>query len=286
MGITAALLATATAVHAAPPIIKIQKLAAPPKLDGIANEWKGPWSKVGMMPGTTRAYGPKHKDILNKSGTKTIEVQAGHHGGKIFFAVRVPDKTKDVDWHTLIWSNAEKTYIESKNADDGVALKFDVAGDFDACMLAQREYIADVWHWMAGRTDFTGRAEDQVQLFSKRPIPGGRQRKAKGGGVLYIRQGPDAGVRPFKPAEPTKKMGDKIPGFTKNPKPSGSLADVGAKGNFAGGLWVVEFARAFTVADPLDARFTVGQKKKFSIAIWNGDEMEHHSTSEELSLVW
>ena len=103
-----------------------------------------------------------------------------------------------------------------------------------------------------------------------------------GGKTVYIRKQRDAGVPPYRqlPA-PAERKADRLPSF-ETQKPSGSVANVAARGQWSAGTWSLEFARALNTGAADDVVFRPGQKLLGQIAVFNRGNAEHKSVSEPL----
>lgn len=281
----AAALAPAFAGAAGPQLIAVTTLDKPPVIDGSLAEWgKGGWQKVAIHPALDKAerakYGLIADDDRNQTGTLTVELKAAVAGDRFYLAVRYPDK--DPDTEHRYWSWRGERYFEGREREDMFAVRFHLSGEFDRTMLSEKDYTVDVWLWSAARTNPTGVAEDQTHYMTTRLQDSAAEYALPSGKTVYITKRRDAGDAPYRMLpRPKSKQGDREPSF-KLGEPSGSAADVAAKGVWKGGHWHLEFARAANTGHKDDVAFAPGQKILGQIAVFNQGHSEHKSVSDPL----
>jgi hypothetical protein len=151
------------------------------------------------------------------------------------------------------------------------------------CMLAGAEVQTDLWTWRAGRTDASGYAEDATMVLSFQRIPRVNSYQTRNGRTVWVKEEPDAGSLPYQAQVVGAYAGDRIPRYVPR-TPSGSMADVQAKGSWKDGYWTVEFSRKLVTGDPADVVFAPGREISFSVAVFDHREGIDHSTSKELTL--
>lgn len=254
--------------------VVVKRLSKAPTLDGDGADWSEiPENVIRVSPSQAN-------DPLNHLGTVKVILKAGHHKGFIYFMVKWPDSTENRTHNTWFWDKAKKQYVAGDDKEDGVALKFDMGGDFDYCMLTDKEYTADVWTWKAARTDPAGLAEDGLHVFSRHPIPRARAKRILNGpGEIWIRRTVDKGSKIYTINFPLEYVADQLSRYTIQRDPFGSIADVKAKGKWADGFWTVEFMRKFDTGHDDDVKFELTKPVKGAIAVFDNAEAYHHSTS-------
>lgn len=273
------------ALAQAPQVVPVTSLAQAPKVDGKLTEWGADgWVKVPIKPalakGEREKYGLSGDDDRNQTGSLDLQIKAAVHGGRVYFALKYPDDAADTE-HKM-WELRNDKYAEGRQREDMLALRFHMAGDFDRTMLSLKDYKADVWLWSAARTNPGGVAEDQVHHMTTAMLENAAEYNLPGGKTAYIRKQRDAGTAPYKMLpRPKEKKGEKEPSFEVL-TPTGSGADVAAKGEWGKGLWQVEFGRALDTGHPDDAAFKPGGKMLGQIAVFNKGYSEHKSVSEPL----
>jgi hypothetical protein len=148
-----------------------------------------------------------------------------------------------------------------------LALAFELTGPFNPDMLAGVESMWDVWHWKASRTNPQGYAMDRSHRYSKEQWQGkGKSHKDRSGESIWIARPEDAGdTVEKKQAAPATKGADKVPQYLAG-VPTGSAADVKAKGAWADGWWTLELERKLDTGHPDDTKFVIGQAYKMAIS--------------------
>ncbi len=275
-----------SAVHAdAPPqVIPVASLAAPPSVDGNLADWSGAWTKVAVKPALEKAdckqYGLDPEEDKNSTGKLNVQIKAGVAQGRFYLAVKYPDPTEDKEYRGWEW-NGDR-YAEAKKLDDLFSVRFQMGGDYDRTMLSAKDYKVDVWLWSAARANPAGVAEDYTHTISTRPIEDAAEYALPDGRTVYIKKVRDSGTAPYKTLpRPKEKKGAKLPAFEMQ-KPTGSAADVAAKGDWGSGEWRIEFARAMNTSNADDVAFKPGGKVLGQIAVFNKANSEHKSVSEPL----
>jgi hypothetical protein len=268
-------LLTATSVQAAQ-TITITRLASPPSVDGELGEWGDSWQSVHLKPA-------KDGDNKNFTGELDVELQVGVAGDEIFFAARWPDAKAHTDYKPWKWKKSK--YKRGKQRDDMFALRFDMGGDFNTCMIEDADYKVDVWLWSAGRSNEMGYATDMWQQISLSPIEDAAEYDTPSGQVVYIKKSADDGVPGFKNNKPNRKknQGDRLPGVLMTAGATGSLADVTAKGVWKDGFWTLELKRKLDTGHIDDVVLAGIGSIKGQVAFFNKGYAEHKSVSGELS---
>lgn len=269
----------------APLVVPVVNLGSAPKVDGDLGEWGGDgWVKVPIKPalekGDRANYGLDAGGDRNQTGSLVVEIKAGVNAGRFFLALRYPDDAADTIHKEWAWR--EGKYQRENQQEDMAALRFHMAGDFDRSMLATKDYKVDVWLWSAARTNPAGIAEDMTHHVTTKMLDSAAEYQMKDGTVIYIAKRRDEGKAPYEMLpRPKENKGDRLPSFETG-KPSGSAADVGAKGVWKGGHWHLEFERALNTGNADDAVFAAGGKITGQVAVFNRGAAEHKSTSEPL----
>ncbi|MBF0610674.1 MAG: hypothetical protein G8345_07510 [Magnetococcales bacterium] len=274
-----AMLVAPVAVFAAETTIKVpvNKLAAPPVVDGKADEWgKEGWQKVLVKPALEH-------DEQNNTGELEVSVKTGVAGDRFFMVASWPDEGEDRTYKTWKWSGNK--YKRGKERDDMLAIRFHMDGEYDKCMLAPNTYRVDVWVWSAGRSDLAGFAEDFVHLISTKPLEESAEYTLPGTNTMvYIQKPRDEGNPMYEYTQPTSKEGEDYPGVKLTNAGSGSLMDVTAKGVWANGKWTVELSRKLDTGHKDDVSFLPARTIKSALAVFNKGYGEHKSTTAELVL--
>ena len=213
---------------------------------------------------------------------KSISIKAVHDGDSICILVTWADPDKNDQHSPFVWKNPAGYEPDDEKVEDACTLAFELQGKFDSDMKAGIESKWDVWEWGAARTNPSGYALDRTHVYSKSaPTPPvkGRRLTDRDGGQIYFSHPIDAGTPCYTKIEvPEKKTGDIIPQYPSQ-KPSGSAADVLAKGEWADGKWTVEFKRKLNTGNKDDTVFAVGKSCGIAIATFDKSEKGDHDVS-------
>jgi len=226
---------------------------------------------------------PLSFEVAGASGKMTVTAEALWSPDRLWILVRWPDKTRDEVHRPWVWSKGEKAYVAGREVEDALSLSFAREGRMGDCMLAGNEAVTDLWTWRAGRTDPSGFAEDATLTLSFQRIARANSYQTRNGRSVWVKEEPDAGSQPYQAQIVGAYAGDRIPRYIAR-TPSGSLADVTAKGSWRDGFWTVEFSRRLSTGDPVDVLFAPGREIFFFLAVFNSREGIDHSTSKELTL--
>lgn len=196
-----------------------------------------------------------------------VTIKAVYTDSHIAFLVSWDDATRDDRMHKpWVWVAEKKTYEQGKEQEDAVALAFELNGPFTADMLSSVDAAWDLWTWKATRSDPVGYALDKTHRYSTtQPAGKAKEYKSRTGTPIWIQRPDDAGTstQTSLPA-PTEYRADKMPAYLIG-EPSGSAADVRAKGKWEQGRWTVEFMRKLDTGHADDTVFET--KKTYAIAV-------------------
>jgi hypothetical protein len=275
-----------TATAAEPPqVVPVVTLAETPGVDGNLSEWGGAgWVKVPIKPSVSAADRVKlglEAEDKNVTGSLTLQIKVGVFQDRVFLALRWPDDTADVDYKGWDWNGTK--YVESGKREDMLAVRFNMDGEFDRSMLSGKTYKVDLWLWSAARTNPSGLAEDWMHLISTKMIEDAAEYEVNGVGTVYIKKIRDSGNQLFKTLRPPKEKGSShTPSFEMLSNPSGSVADVSARGVWKAGYWNLEFSRKLNTGNADDLSLRSGLKAAGQIAVFNRGSSENKSISEPL----
>jgi hypothetical protein len=255
-----------------PPRLLVKKLGknAAPKLDGSADDKA--WGKAE----------PFSFPVRGASGNVTVRMSAVRNDDRVFFLVQWADKSEDKEHHPWVWSEEEGSYSIGEQVEDALALQFS-AKKLGDCMLSGQGFVTDLWFWRAARTDPVASAEDGSLVVSTERLPKASFYEAKNKRTVWVKEQRDEGTAPYRSQVAGTFEGDKVHRYVPR-EPSGSVADVDAKGAWKNGQWTVELARSLDTGDKIDVAFKSGGEYYFSAAIFNARERSEHSTSKELPL--
>jgi hypothetical protein len=221
------------------------------------------WSKAP-------ALNAESMDVLNKHGGKWVNVtlKSVHTDTHIYFLAIWDDKTKDDVAHKpWVWDEPKKSYVEGSDREDMFSISFELRGEFHYDMLAPVDAAWDIWHWKAVRTNPQGYAMDRMHIYStSKPEYKAKEFRSRSGKPLWMARPEDKGktVEGKVPA-PKEFKGDKVNQYV-NSIPDGSAADVQAKGSWADGKWILEFARALKTGNDDDTQFDIARSYLMAVS--------------------
>ena len=99
-----------------------------------------------------------------------------------------------------------------------------------------------------------------------------------------MRRTSDEGDRLYKPVKYDVKQDDIMPRYEVNLTPTGSIADVLAKGVWRDGRWYLEMARDLDTGHSDDAVIPASGSIEIAVAAFNNVDGRKHSVSEVLTL--
>lgn len=232
-----------------------------PMLDGKADDdaWKAAQPVRVIAKGVFPA---------NESKSTEVELRSVRTDTHLYLVVRWKDESKDdVIQKPFVWDAAKSAYVEGPEREDMFSVAFELSGAFDPDMLAGVESMWDVWHWKASRTNPQGFAMDRSHRYSKEQWQGkGKSFKDRKGQTIWIARPEDAGdTVEKKQAAPKAKEGDRVAQYFPG-TPTGSAADVKAKGAWEGGWWTLEFERKLDTGHADDTKFVPGRAYKMAVS--------------------
>lgn len=264
----AACFVSSSAIAADNPKVVAVKVPAAPNVDGKADE--PAWMSAGPVEVVAKGVMP------NTRGTSSnVTVRAAYSDTHVYLLVEWTDATKREAGHkSWAWDAAKNAYVEGTDREDALSVAFEHTGPFTANMLSGDEAVWDVWHWKAFRTNPQGFAMDRSHhYFKSQPAVKANKHTAKGGRDVWITRPEDTGdTVEKKQSAPPENKGTRLPQYLHG-TPTGSAADVRAKGAWADGKWTLEFARKLDTGNPDDTRFDTARTYKFAVGV-------HHDTGD------
>lgn len=228
------------------------KVNSVPQIDGFANEKV--WGKA--LEVTTR------DTVANID----IKLKSVYTKDKIYFLVRFPDSTKNISHKRLVWNKKNKLYRIDTTREDNFVFKWSMEPYPVSLKLgSNNNYTADIWYWKSFRTDHAGYADDKYQIYSDTHTPKSHTIFSQTGKDFYLQRKGDKGISAYGNKIPIKYQGDIVVGFTLR-EPTGSRADVRAKGRWDKGVWTVEFSRALNTHHDDDVSFEPGLTYNFGVS--------------------
>lgn len=198
-----------------------------------------------------------------------VAIKAVYTDSHIAFWVRWQDATRDDQRHKpWVWNAEEKSYAQGRQQEDAMALAFELSGPFSADMLSPVDAVWDLWTWKATRSDPVGYALDKTHRYSTtKPEGKSKQYTARNGSPIWIQRPDDAGASTQQSlAAPSEYSADVVPAYALK-TPSGSAADVRAKGHWEDGYWTVELLRKLNTGHTDDTAFDPTRRYGMAVSL-------------------
>jgi len=255
--------------------VDIGLLKFSPRVDGDLAEWRS------LEPYTIEIAPAIEDDDRNQTGKIVVKLWAGRSDTEMYVAAQWPDDAADTDFRPWHWRGNK--YRRSKSRDDMFALRFALSGEFNRSMIADANYMVDVWVWSAGRSNRIGLASDYRHRISLSMIEDAPEYETADGNTVYIDRMQDQGYIGFRTLKPSSnKTASRLTSIDFGQTASGSVADVVASGRWQAGQWTLELRRSLDTGRDDDVRFFAGQEIMGQIAVFNRSGGQHKSVSEPL----
>lgn len=247
----------AAAILVAGPTQAAQELIAAkvdkvPTIDGVADE--AIWSKAKVVV----AHDPLAKI--------DVTIQAVYTNDSICFLVTFPDSTENRGHKTLVWVPEQERYRTGTDREDTFVFKWsDEPAEIDLSLSADAPYKADIWYWKAHRTDRAGFADDKSHVYSAIETPKSRPVISKRGRRFFLSRPGDEGKAAYQTIVHANYVG-KTTGKFEVASPTGSRADIQAKGVWRDGMWTVEFHRKLATGHADDIQFDRNRRYQFGVS--------------------
>jgi hypothetical protein len=242
----------------------VSKITSVPKLDGKADD--AAWQAAKPVEIIAKGVMPKTRGTAS-----TVTLRAAYTETHLHLLVQWTDATKSDSGHkSWAWDTAKSAYGEDADREDALSIAFEHTGPFTADMLSGEDAVWDVWHWKAFRTNPQGYAMDRSHhYFKTQPTVKANKHPTKDGKEVWIARPEDAGdTVEKKQAAPTENKGARVPQYLQG-APTGSAADVQAKGAWADGKWTLELSRKLKTGHPDDTAFDLARGYKMAIGVHN-----------------
>ena len=222
------------------------------QLDGVADE--AVW---GQLQGVTV------RDVVSDI---PMALKAFHDGQRIYLMATFPDPDESRSHKSLVWNQTAGVYDIGFDREDSLVLKWNLSPyPVDLTLSGELEYRADVWFWKAFRTDPVGYADDKLQIYTTLRDREAKVLTSRKGNLFYLTRSGDAGDSAYVSVLEVDNRGERIPGFTRR-TPSGSRADVRAKGTWREGTWTVEFQRRLITGHDDDVQLALGSETLLGVS--------------------
>jgi len=228
------------------------KVNTAPVIDGIGQE--PVWAQAQEII--------THDDVANLD----IALKSVYTDEKLFLMVRFYDPDESRIHKPWLWNQRQEIYEIGPEREDCFIIKWAMdKKTSDLSVHADKPYTADIWFWKAHRTDPLGYADDKIQMLSPTKVPKSMKLRSKSGEFMFLQRRGDKGKAAYLSKLYVDYSDDKILLFEKQ-HPSGSRADVKAKGIWSNKQWCVEFSRSLSTNEDDDVQFDVSQRYFFGVS--------------------
>ncbi|MEN8166695.1 MAG: ethylbenzene dehydrogenase-related protein [Pseudomonadota bacterium] len=228
------------------------RVAQPPLVDGSAQD--PVWGEARALV------------VRDRVAKIDITLKAVYTPDEIFFLLRFPDETENRMHKLLQWDKEIEIYKPGPTREDSMVLKWSMEPlPVDLSLTSEQPYKADIWYWKSYRTGHAGYADDKYQIYSDLPLPEGKRLLSGQGSTFYLIRKGDAGQSAYQGASPIEYQGEETPAY-KLREPSGSRADIRAKGQWDSGYWSVEFSRKLVTGHADDVALEAGRSYRFGVS--------------------
>lgn len=197
-----------------------------------------------------------------------IRLKALYDKNNIYLLVQFPDSTESRVHKSWVWDKKMELYSTGWDREDIFVIKWFLEIDYNNpkgfSIYGNSPHRADIWYWKANRTDPLGFADDKVQILSSQKSKRATVIMGEGGPLYLLRKG-DAGSAAYATTLAVNYKGDKLQRFSNTP-PTGSRADVRAKGEWKEGEWTIEFKRALDTFNSDDISFSLKDSYVFGVS--------------------
>ncbi|MBI5675845.1 MAG: hypothetical protein HZC48_08500 [Nitrospirae bacterium] len=229
------------------------KVTSPPVIDGAASDsvWKF-------------ANAVTVKDVRTGGD---VTLKALYTDEQIYFLVTYPDKTEDRLQKPWVWDKGLKAYSMGPQREDTFNFNWNMESkEVDLSEFSDDTYTSDVWYWKANRSDPSGYADDKLHTLASTSGKKAQDVISKSNKKRYLTRNGDEGEASEKKRLLTDYEGDVVDQHI-SVTPTGSRADIKAKGLWKAGFWTIEFARKLNTGHTDDIQFSPSSGKKYLFGI-------------------
>lgn len=195
-----------------------------------------------------------------------VSIKAVHTKTEIAFLVIFPDPDESRTHKSWVWDKGQHLYTTGPDREDTFVFEWNMSSTpVDLSIYSGADHKSDEWFWKACRTDPVGYADDKYQVLSSHNVEKSVKITSKLGKKMYLVREGDHGAPAFYTTLHASYEGDILPRFAWK-EPSGSCADVKAKGRWHKGEWTVEFKRALVTGQSDDVQFQTNERYEFGIS--------------------
>jgi hypothetical protein len=230
------------------------KVKTAPVLDGSIQDQV--WTSVTPVVITDAVAGVK------------ILLRSVYTDDSVYFLIMFSDQAENAYHKPWIWDEAGKTYVDGPHREDTFVFKWNLEDkDVNLSNFSDDSYRADEWYWKANRSNPAGHADDKLQILSDKSTPKATETISPTGKKRYLQRLSDSGEPPYREVpRPSEFVGNLVNRYEAE-VPTGSHADVRAKGVWEAGFWFIEVARNLRTEDKLDIQFAPESGKKYLFGV-------------------
>lgn len=254
-------------------VVKLQRLNRAPVVDGNGADWE-------TMAATKLALHKINPDA--KTDVSFIIIKGGIYEDHIYFFLEWQDTTEDLIHKPWVWNKKQLKYVTGPEREDRLAIQFLLRGDYSTDWFSGKNFTADMWHWKAYRSNTLGLVHDKSTIISHNKLLRSSKYRDRNGEYIYISRPSDAGDKLYRTKRYRKYDSDIMPKYILNNNPTGSVADLKAKGVWRNNKWYLEIQRKLRTEYKDDIQFHLGQTVVGGIAVFNHSENDDHVITDNL----
>jgi hypothetical protein len=233
-------------------VIVAKKVARPPVIDGSAADEA--WAQVTEYV------------TYDKVAKINMTLKAVYTDTQVFFLVSYPAAYKSDTHKTWEWDKAAQMYKTGRDREDVFVFKWNMESrPVGLSLQSDDSYTADIWFWKACRSNPAGYADDKIDRVSSIAIPKSTELTSRSGKKMYMLREGDSGRVASTDTLYEDYKADKMPSYA-SAIPTGSRADIKAKGVWAEGKWTIEFSRALNTGNNDDVQFDISKTYQFGVS--------------------
>ena len=220
--------------------------------------------------------------IMTKDGASDIDItlRSVYDDSTIYFLVTFADTDESRNHRSWIWNKKKEVYEVGPDREDCFVFKWFIGTPpNDIGIDSDDAHTADTWFWKANRTDPVGYADDKIQRLTNNKEKKSMKLMSRLGKTRYLQRKGDWGEPAYLDQVLIEYKGPVVDRF-ENQMPSGSRADIVAKGHWENGLWTIEFARRLNTGHSDDIQFDIKTSYIFGVSRYEvaGREPDHKTT--------
>jgi hypothetical protein len=210
-----------------------------------------------------------------------ITLKAAYTRDHILLLLSFPDPDESRFHEGWIWQKDAQRYEPGPYREDVCVLKWSLDREkSDLSIRSSKPHTADIWFWKAHRSDPMGYADDMIHVYAAVELPNARKIISQDGQAMYLQRLGDSGESMYENIVYDDYQGDELTHF-KNRRPSGSRADIRARGGWADGIWTIEILRTLQTGHEDDVQFDVQQRYPFGISRYGIGGLEPERDSQQ-----